>query len=307
MRRRLILAGLVVASIALLSAYFREPVGGSLHRVQAGALEVTGPLQAATDRAVTPFRDLGTWSTGVWDARRDRARLEAQLADARATQAESAALRFRNDQLSRQLGVSRQSYAQGYASVAASVVARNNDLYYQQVTIDRGRADGLRRNDPVVNGDGLVGRIANVAAHAAVVQLLTDATFAVSARIVPSGDPAATTRARDASGLVTPSYGLDEQSFQMLFVNKTRPAAPGSAIVTSGWTSKSDPEQESLYPPDIPIGTVESQSIPNNEAAQRIQVTPAVDFGSIGDVSVLTGGRPRVAGDGTTTAQGARP
>ena len=53
--------------------------------------------------------------------------------------------------------------------------------------IDVGSGDGVAVDDPVVNGDGLVGKVTAVTGGAAQVTLISDQLSAVSAKVVPAG------------------------------------------------------------------------------------------------------------------------
>ena len=78
-RRRAVLAVLVLLSLFLLTAYFGESSGGTLHGVQRGAMEVLAPIQEGANRALKPFRDLFGWFGDTLDAKdkHDRSRLSA--------------------------------------------------------------------------------------------------------------------------------------------------------------------------------------------------------------------------------------
>ena len=82
-RRRAVLAALVLISLFLLTAYFGESSGGSLHSVQRGAMEVFAPIQEGANRALKPFRDLFGWFGDTLDAKEERDRLKAQNERAR--------------------------------------------------------------------------------------------------------------------------------------------------------------------------------------------------------------------------------
>ena len=77
------------------------------------------------------------------------------------------------------------------------VIARSPTVWYSTVTIDVGSGDGVAVNDPVVNGDGLVGRVAAVTGGSAQVTLISDHSSAVSAKVVPQG----------VQGVVKPDVG----------------------------------------------------------------------------------------------------
>ena len=81
--------------------------------------------------------------------------------------------------------------------MTATVVGKSPNIWYSTVTIDKGAAAGVRVNDPVVNGEGLVGKVAQVASDGAQVDLITDSSMGVSARIGTSS----------ATGIVQPKVG----------------------------------------------------------------------------------------------------
>ena len=56
--RRAVVVGLVIASLALLSVYFRESSSGPLHDVQSAGASVIHPFQVAAERVAQPFEDL---------------------------------------------------------------------------------------------------------------------------------------------------------------------------------------------------------------------------------------------------------
>src|SRR5919112_4836396 len=92
-RRRLALAGFVVASLVLLTVYFGESTSGGLHAVQRGALSVLGPIQEGASRALKPFRDLFGWVGDTVEAKQQRDELEkrAQSLERQVTELQAAA------------------------------------------------------------------------------------------------------------------------------------------------------------------------------------------------------------------------
>jgi rod shape-determining protein MreC len=59
-------------------------------------------------------------------------------------------------------------------AIAADVVSRSPDNWFEQVTIDKGTLDHVAKGSAVITSDGVVGRVINVSRNASVVQLLTD-------------------------------------------------------------------------------------------------------------------------------------
>ena len=54
------------------------------------------------------------------------------------------------------------------------MIARSPTVWYADVTIDVGCGDGVAVDDPVVNGDGLVGTVSAVTGGSAQVTLIAD-------------------------------------------------------------------------------------------------------------------------------------
>ena len=187
-RRRALLVLLVVLSLILLTAYFGEAPGGRLHGVQRAFLTIVSPIQNGANKALKPVRDTIGWFGDTINAKGQRDSLRRQNAALRrklvADQAEKRSLReLKSIYHVDQLGVG------DYHPVTATVVGKSPNIWYATVTIDAGSSSGIRVDDPVVNGEGLVGRVAQVASDGAQVDLITDSSMGVSARLAQTARP----------------------------------------------------------------------------------------------------------------------
>ncbi len=266
------LAGLVALSLALLTAYFGESASGGLHAVQRGVMDVLAPIQEGANRALKPFRDLFGWVGDTVDAkserdelREERDRLRREVAELQLSQRDYEELQAWRQSASA-LDLER------YQPVPARVYERSPSSWYSTVVINKGSSDGVRTDQPVLNGAGLVGRVKSVSSGSAVVTLLTDQDFGVSAVTTRSGEP----------GTVAPAVGGD-----LLFdlVPRGRIVRTGDRIVTAGTTTARLP---SPFPRGILIGTVRSIDEGEGELDRRIHVRPAADLRRIDVVQVLT-------------------
>jgi rod shape-determining protein MreC len=283
-RRRAVLAVLVALSIALLTASFGESASGGLRSVQRGFMEAMAPLQEGASRVLKPARDFGGWVGDVIDAKSENKHLRRQVEQLRSQLAASETAQRDASQLRALVGFNRSSsYPQGYTRVAAHVIGRSPTVWYSTVTIDKGSGAGLRIDQPVVTGDGLIGRVSAVSADAAKVTLITDHTSGVSAQVVPDG----------ASGLVKPRVG-DPSDLLLDFVEKGRPISKGATVVTAGWRSS---RLESLFPRGIPIGNVTQVDVTERELYQRVHLKPFADMHRLDLVEVLVSGS-RSSGNG---------
>jgi rod shape-determining protein MreC len=277
-RRRAVLAALVVLSLFLLTAYFGESSSGPLHAVQRTTMEIVAPIQEGANRALKPFRDLFGWFGDTMDAKdeRDRAiaerdRLSKQLAE----------VTLENRELEQIKGLEQINTAGGlddYEPVISRVIARSPSTWYQTFQINKGSSDGVRVNQPVVNSAGLVGKIKEVSDGNAVVMLLTDPAFGVSARSLDSGEP----------GSVAPAVGAaGDLRFEL--VPNAKEVRRGERIITAGTsTSAKVSDLTSLYPAGIPIGTVSRIETGEGELDRVIHVRPAAELRTLDIVEVLT-------------------
>jgi rod shape-determining protein MreC len=272
-----VLALLVGLSIALLTAYFGESASGGLHAIQRGFLQVLAPFQEGASRALKPARDLVGWAGDVFDAKSENKKLNRQVRELRARVAQAEIDSREAKELRALVGFNRSAgFPQGYDPVAARVIARSPTVWYSAVTIDKGSDQGVRVNQPVMGGSGLVGKVSDVAPDAARVALLTDHTSGVSAQVVPDG----------ANGIVKATVG-NPSDLILDFVQKGRPVRKGATVITSGWKSS---HLESLFPRGIPIGSVTRSDSNERELYQRVHLRPFANVRDLDIVQVLTGG-----------------
>jgi rod shape-determining protein MreC len=283
-RRRAILVLLVVASLVLLSTQFSEREGGPLHSMQRAVASVFGPLEEGATRALKPARDLVNWVDETFNARGENEDLRSELQQLRTQLAQAQSAEGENEQLRDLLGLDRQGTLAGYTPVTARVIGRSPTVWYSTVTIDKGSSAGVKLNDPVVTGDGLVGRITDVTGGTAVVTLITDDRSAVSARVLPDGP----------EGVAEPEVG-DPSDLLLDFIDRSQPIHRGEILVTAGWSNGAI---SSAFPPGIPIGKVSETAVGEQQAYQRVHVTPYADIRGLDFVQVATGGpkRPGVPG-----------
>lgn len=265
---------LVVLSLLLLTAYFGEAPSGRLHGVQRVFLTVVSPIQDGANKALKPVRDLFGWFGDTLHAKSQRDQLRKQ-----------------NDQLRHQLVTDqgeKRSYRQlialfhldqlgvgNYHPVSATVVGKTPNIWYSTVTIDQGSAAGVRVNDPVINGEGLVGKVVQVASDGAQVDLITDSSIGVSAR-VGSGT---------ATGIVQPKVG-DPNDLLLQYLPPNTQVNAGEYVVTSGTVAPGG--DDSLYPPGLPIGQV--TSVDEESAFKSVNVRPIANLHNLDIVQVLTAG-----------------
>jgi rod shape-determining protein MreC len=273
-RRRAVLTLLIIGSFLLLTITYGQSSGG----LQRGVSTIFSPLQGVADRALKPARDMVAWFDETFEARGENSRLREELAVARRQAVAGQEALQENAQLRELVGLDRgPALAESaYEPVTGRVIARSPTVWHSTVTVDVGSGDGVRVDDPVISGEGLVGLVASVQGGSAQVTLIADHASAVSAKVLPGG----------VQGVVRPNVGNPEDLI-LDFIDSTRDVHGGQAVVTSGWRAEG---LASLFPSGLPIGEVTSASIVEQEASQRVHLRPYADLANLDLVQVLTGG-----------------
>jgi len=278
-RRRAVLVLLVGLSIALLTVYFDEPGGGILHALQRGSQAVLGPIESGASRALKPIRDATGWIGDTFNAQDENDELRAEVARLRQQLAAGQTAQREADQLRALVDLpDERGYPTGVDPVTARVIAHSPTVWYSTLQIDKGSDDGLEADQPVVTGDGLIGKLTGVTGGTAEVTLITDADSAVSSQVVPSG----------TRGILMPTVG-DPDDLLLDFLDNEGEVKEGATVVTSGSTST---EFESLFPRGVPIGEVSRVDPDERELYQRVHVKPFADLKRLDFVQVLTGDPP---------------
>jgi rod shape-determining protein MreC len=281
MARRAVAAVLILVSLGLVTVYLREQDEGGLHAAQRVGLSILAPFEVAGERIARPFQDAyGYVSDLVSDKRetdaleRRVAELEAELRAYRTAAAENEGLRKTLDY------VDGPRLPDDYVPVVTRIIGQPANPYSQKVLVAAGEEHGVVVDSPVVSPDGsLVGVVIDVAGGQAQVRLLSDPSAAVSAKVLGSTERLG----EEPRGLVKPSPSAGA-GLILDRVDKEQVVEAGDIVVTSGWRSG---EISSVYPADIPIGTVTNVGIQDIDLFMRIQLEAFVDFDALSEVVIL--------------------
>jgi len=156
--------------------------------------------------------------------------------------------------------ISRQSI------IASQVIGRDPTGWFKSVIIDKGQADGIHENAPVVNARGVVGRVVSVSSNYAKVLLLIDQNSAVDCLVQRS-------RAR---GMIK---GLTTEVCKLDYVEKSSDVVKGDLIVTSSLGG--------VFTKGLPLGRVTNVREISGKLFKKIDIKPAVDFSKLEEVLVI--------------------
>jgi rod shape-determining protein MreC len=157
-------------------------------------------------------------------------------------------------------------------AIAARVVGRDPQRWFQEIVIDKGTADGIVTESAVVavvNGrEGLVGRVMDVMDHTAKVLLIQDSLSSVAAHLQG---------AANEDGVVEGTNGHD---LLLKYLDRSSPVKMGDGVVTSGLGNS--------IPAEIPIGWVQDISLDPRQLFLQARLRSYVSSNSLRIVLVLT-------------------
>jgi len=270
-RGRVLLLVFLALSIIVITIDYRAGSGGILKTAKEWSVTVVAPIQRGFTTVSRPVGDFFASIGELGDLRDDNKRLEEANEQLESENTQADEVFEENERMADLLDL--QEAWPAMESVAARVYAPDPGNYNSGVYIDKGRADGIAPNMPVLAPEGLVGKTLRVTEHETLVVLLVDTNFGASAR---------TKEARD-TGAVRGNGVADPLS--MVFVGKNSDIEVGEEVTTSGL--------DEIFPPAIPIGEVVRSEIQGGETSRTIDVDPFVDPHRLDYVVVLMPeGRP---------------
>ena len=265
-RTRLVLSVLLIVAIALITIDFRDGGSSPLHSVGAS---VFGPVEGAANAVAAPADAMFNSVTGGPSAtsriaalQRENSQLQAELSGAQLSQAA----------LSQLSGLLQLAGRGTYKIVPASVIAVGQD-YADTVTLDAGSRDGIKAEETVLNGAGLVGTVTQVSADTSTVLLATDASSVVGVRMAGTsqiGSVTGTGKSMSGSGLL-----------RLRLFDANVVLQPGQKLLTFGSVG------DQPFVPGVPIGEVTEVQGSAGSLTQNALVKPFVDFTTLGVVGVV--------------------
>lgn len=192
------------------------------------------------------------------------AELEQELSTQRLSNSELEELR----QLSK--AFDSQKVLNEYDGVAAEIVSYDGSSIFNVFTVNAGSDSGVKINDPVINEEGLIGRVSSTGKNWCKIVAIIDESnkvgFQLSKNLKYRG--------------VCQGDGKGELSGYLFDADAS--VRVGDELITSGIGG--------VYPAGLVIGNVESVDKGQDTPLKTVVIEPAVNFKSISKVAILTGG-----------------
>ena len=254
----------------------------------------SAPLKEAAGMIIVPFEKsiaaIGQWLTDVHSAFQDKqdligANKELQTTVDALTEQNNILIQDQAE-LTRleQLYDLDEEYSD-YPKVAARIISKDPGNWYDTFTINRGSSDGIRVDNNVIAGKGLVGIVTEVGSNWATVRAIIDDSSNVSAMTVSTDD----------NCVVEGDLELIDEGklrFTQLYDLEDR-VTVGERIVPSNISEK--------YVEGLFIGYVSDIELDTNNLTKTGTIVTPVDFQHLKDVFVITVNKQdSIQGEGET-------
>lgn len=260
------LFGLLLVNFALMTYDARDDVTKQ-RKVRSIASTVTYPIQQGAS-------SVGNWIGGFF----------GNIGELRRASTENQQLHQQINQMQTELRDTRERAAEAerleklfklnetsaYQTVVARVIARDPSMWFDSITIDKGRWAGVEVNMPVVTSGGIVGRVISTSPLSAQVMLVTDEKSGAGAIVGQLGQST-------AMGSVK---GLGENGLlEMRYVSAMEKVQVGDTVTTTG--------QDAIYPQGYTVGEVVEVKPGSATQAQVIRIRPGAGLERLKEVAVL--------------------
>jgi rod shape-determining protein MreC len=265
-RTYFLLGGLVLVHLVLISRQVER--GGGTSLLGQSVFAVLSPFQRLVGAGLGAV--VSTWS-GYVDLRRVYRENEDLRGRVATLEMEMQRQQDRLREADRLREIADVKPALPFDTLLAQVIATDGVPWYRTVTLNRGRADGIALNAPVISTTGVVGRVVAVGPRAAKVQLLLDHESGLGVRIERSR----------ITAVVSGQAGFADHVGNLLamkFVPVLADVAVGDVVVTSGL--------DRMFPKGLMVGRVQSVKTTTG-LFKDILVAPSAHFERLEELLVV--------------------
>lgn len=232
--------------------------------------------------AVQAPADFWNWLTGSFAdrgaLRRDNQRLTEQLRVARVKLLRFDSLVEENQRL-RAIRVASPSISE--RTLIAEIIKVDVDPFRHRVKINKGRVDGVYKDQPVLDAFGIVGQVTRVDYYGAEVILISDAAHAVPVQINRNGIRSIAVGLGDVSKLSLPYLTVESDT------------KVGDLLVSSGL--------DGIFPSGYPVARISKVERDPAETFAVVEAKPLAQLDRIREVLLLWHENPAEAHTGSAT------
>ena len=273
-RARLLLVILIVTSLFLITLDLRgvKVIGN----IKQGSQTIMSPLQRAGSVVLTPVKNFFSDVTHLGRTRNQIEKLQAENAKLKTTLIDRKNADAQLKQLKKILDLAGTA---GYKIVNAKVISNGSSQSFSQtITIDSGTNAGIKKNMTVLSQYGIAGVVKDVYPSSALIQLASDPSFRIGARIAGT----------QQIGILT---GRGTRSGSLQLLDNSTTVKEGDVLLSRGSVA------DSPYVPGVPLGYVTAVDNSAGAVAQTATVRYYTNFSTLGIVAVVVSGSAANPGD----------
>ena len=273
-RARLLLVLLMVTSLFLITLDLRgvKVIDG----FKQGSQTIMTPFQRAGSVVLTPVKNFFSDVTHLGRTRNQIEKLEAENANLKQRLINRKNADAQLKQLKRILDLAGTA---GFKVVNAKVISNGSSQSFSQtITIDSGTNAGIKKNMTVLSQYGIAGVVKDVYPSSALIQLASDPSFRIGARIAGS----------QQIGILT---GRGTRSASLQLLDNSTTVKVGDVLLSRGSIANRP------YVPGVPLGYVSSVDNSAGAVTQTATVRYYTNFSTLGVVAVVVSGSTANPGD----------
>lgn len=249
--------------------------------VAAGTMGGSSPLSSVVGTVAEPlsrvsafvgrgFNSVSSFFTSSSKYEAEIEELEGQIAGYQAELADYEKTKQKLELYEEFLGVKEEN--PDYEVVPAVVIGKDSANAFTTFVFNKGSADGVAVNDPVIYGQGqLVGVVTKVSTTYCVVSTILDPTVSVSAYEV---------RTRETGFVLNDTDLALNALCRLSGLERTTSVVAGGIVCTTGVGG--------IYPRDLIIGTVKEVKNDERDISSYAVIEPSVDIEDLNDALILT-------------------
>ena len=260
----MLLVTLIVTSLFLITLDLRgvKVIDGFKQATQT----VMSPFQRAGSAVLTPVKNFLSDVTHLGRTRNQIEKLEAENAKLRSELINRQNADAQLEQLKDILDLAGTA---GYKIVNAKVISQGSSQSFSQtVTIDIGSNAGIKKNMTVLSQYGIAGVVKDVYPNSALIQLASDPSFRIGARIAGT----------QQIGILT---GRGTQSASLQLLDNSTNVKEGDILLSRGSIANRP------FVPGVPLGYVTSVDNSAGAIAQTATIRYYTNFSSLGVVAIV--------------------
>ncbi len=151
--------------------------------------------------------------------------------------------------------------------ISSRVINNTIHLSSNYITLDKGSADGIRKNMGIIN-KGIVGKIKTVSTH-----------YSVAYSLLHPNMPIASEIKRTGTICVVNWQNNKVNRSNLQYVPKHVNLKKGDSVVTSGYNA--------IFPPNILIGSIEKAKVAKHKNFQEVEIKLTEDFSSLKHIYII--------------------